>query len=144
MHEESPNWRGSYSLYFPIIQHQPHRSKHPTGFGDSFFRGIIERKHILIIPSTSRKFTSLIGCSLAPRPCNLHGLQIGRRVHFSTRVTSLWKRNRISNSSIPLQYQRQWFSGKIHRCHALQCSMGPAFDSRLTHQLPDQQARIFL
>jgi hypothetical protein len=28
--------------------------------------------------------------------------------------------------------QRQWFSGKIHRCH-VQHSMGPAFDSRLTH-----------
>jgi hypothetical protein len=28
--------------------------------------------------------------------------------------------------------QRQWFSAKIHRCH-VQHSMGPAFDSRLTH-----------
>ncbi|KAB5511711.1 hypothetical protein GE09DRAFT_639372 [Coniochaeta sp. 2T2.1] len=52
----------------------------------------------------------------------------------------LW--SRLFLPTYPLGFhittKRQWFSGKIHRCHqrvstALRFSMGPAFDSRLAH-----------
>jgi hypothetical protein len=51
-------------------------------------------------------------------------------------IQSMRALRRPAQSPIPprfstIPHKRQWFSGKIHRCHQATNSMGPAFDSRL-------------